>query len=162
MSHARDSQAGSVGHLGAVMCRREAGVGYSVVRKERLLAAAMSPVPQMIRTTDACGPGLGTFASANHLPMICTAIPGVAVADVSERFAMHDNGVGKGMTSIPNDEKKHVVDMGDFQQCDLDFTSNPLHNEDDYYNAGLGKGGTTDKVLLPARGIFLTWAFRTR
>ncbi|KAM0871713.1 hypothetical protein ACQ4PT_039199 [Festuca glaucescens] len=163
-SHARDSQAAAGGHRGADTCGRAAGAGSSVT-DERSLAAAVSPLPQTIRMVGTGGPGHGTVAGANHLPMIGTDAPGVAAAAVSEGFAVHDNGVGKGMTSVPNDGKnKNVVDMGDFQQCNLDFNSEPLYNEDGYYNAGLGlepnlvgsleqsKRGTTDKVLLHARG----------
>jgi hypothetical protein len=49
---------------------------------------------------------MGIVASANHLPMIGTVVPGAAVAALLEGSAVHANAVGTGMSSVPNNEKK--------------------------------------------------------
>ncbi|KAM0895257.1 hypothetical protein ACQ4PT_023921 [Festuca glaucescens] len=137
-SHAYDSQAAAAGHLGAATCGRMAGPGSSVAREERPPAAAGSPVPQTIWASDDGGPGLCTLVDANHWPMIGNDA-GVIASAVSAGLDVHDNGVAKGMIPVLNDGKnKHVVHMGVFQQVDLDFTSDPVRNEEDYYNAGIG------------------------
>jgi hypothetical protein len=65
-------------------------------------------------------------------------VPGVA-ADVSlDGSVVPGIAVGKGMSSVPKNEKnKHVVGIGNVEQCSSDFTSNPLHDEGVSYGAGL-------------------------
>ncbi|KAM0837529.1 hypothetical protein ACQ4PT_061582 [Festuca glaucescens] len=83
----------TAGHPVSATCRRDADGGSSAAG-EHLSAACASSAPQRIQMSGAGGPGLGTVASGNHLPMIGTAAPGVAVDVSLEGSAVHGFSVG--------------------------------------------------------------------
>ncbi|KAM0837530.1 hypothetical protein ACQ4PT_061582 [Festuca glaucescens] len=151
----------TAGHPVSATCRRDADGGSSAAG-EHLSAACASSAPQRIQMSGAGGPGLGTVASGNHLPMIGTAAPGVAVDVSLEGSAVHGFSVGNGMSTVP--KNNNVAGMGNVEHCISDFTSNLLHDEGDSYGAGSvlqpklvssleqTKGGTADKVLMTTRG----------
>ncbi|KAM0859656.1 hypothetical protein ACQ4PT_047036 [Festuca glaucescens] len=130
----RDSHAGPVGHRRADACGRDAAEGSSLA-VENLSTASVSPGPQKIQRKGAGGTDFSAGIGANHLPMIGTAVSGVAAAVGS---VVHPVVVDKGMCSDPMEEKnKLLVRMGNVELCSTDFISNSLHGKDEFCDAGL-------------------------